>query len=707
MAEVLKLDRQRESKRRHEASVSARTRDMGLPLAIVNVRRRARCRNDLAAFCRTYNPAAFYLPWSEIHLGAIARIEEAAKHGALYVYAMARGSGKSTLARMAALWAISYAWCRFVFVVGANAGKAEQAIDAVKTVIRFGSEYGEDFPEIAQSPRHLAGIANRAAGQVCDGAPTMVAWGKGQVILPTVPPPPNWPRGWPLRDDGMAPTSGSVVSASGLTGDGIRGSVITLTSGEFLRPDLVLLDDPSTPESARSPAQNAEREQLVSADLLGMAGPDRAISAVMPVTVIAANDLADNMLDNSRHPLWRGERSGILKSMPVDLAAWEPYFTLYARCTQKRPPDFAEANAYYQAHREQLEAGAEASWAERKLPTEVSAIQSAMHLYFRDKRAFWSEYMNQPFSLTPPVAGELQADQVAARLNRCPRGVAPAGTTRLTAFVDVQKDLLWWLICGWTEQFGGGVVDYGAYPDQNRPYFTLTDARPTLTAATGIGSLEGSLYEGLTRLAAQILGREWAVEGGGSLRVERCLVDSGWGLSTELVHRWVRQSPWASVLLASKGVGVSSAMVPLGDWPRQQGERRGDGWTIRIPASRMGRVALYDANLWKSRLAAKLRQPLGEPGALALFGADAAAHRMISDHFCSEYQIKTTGRGREVEEWKQRANRPDNHLWDAATGCAVAASILGLTPGGIPAAREPKKRPPTLQELQARARGMR
>jgi hypothetical protein len=65
------------------------------------------------------------------------------------------------------------------------------------------------------------------------------------------------------------------------------------------------------------------RERLVGADVLGMAGPDKSISAVMPCTVIAPLDMADNLLDRSKHPLWRGERTSMLESMPADLAAWD------------------------------------------------------------------------------------------------------------------------------------------------------------------------------------------------------------------------------------------------------------------------------------------------------------------------------------------------------------------------------------------------
>jgi hypothetical protein len=250
---------------------------------------------------------------------------------------------------------------------------------------------------------------------------------------------------------------------------------------------------------------------------------------------------------------------------------------------------------------------------------------------------------------------------------------------------------LFWLVAAWSEGFGGAVVDYGAWPDQGRGYFALADARPTLRDATGVGTLEGSLYAGLSRLAEAILGREWPVQGGGVLKVERCLVDSGWGLSTETVYRWCRQTPHAAVVLPSKGMGISASMNPIAEWPKKPGERRGDNWVIPVPAPGQGRRALYDANSWKSAVAAKLRQPMGEPGCLTLCGEDAAAHRLFADHCTGEYRVETTGRGRTLTEWKIKPHRPDQHWWDCICGAAVAASILGLQPAGVPRER-PKER---------------
>src|SRR5262245_10104363 len=344
------MERQREAKRVWAAESSQTGREIAPLPEIANVRRRSRCRRSLKLFCEVYNPGAFSLSWSADHMKAIARIEEAVLLGALYAYALPRGSGKTTLLRMAALWALSYGHRRYVFSIGANQEKAGDTLAAVKTWMRFLPDYVADFPEVGYPANRLGGIAQRAGGQLCEGEPTLIEWGKERIILATVLPPGNWPRGWPRRSDGVAPTSGAVLSASGLTGDGIRGSLLTLTTGETIRPDLVLLDDPQTSESSNSPTQNVTRERLVSADVLGMAGPGRSISAMMAATVISPGDMVDNLLDRTKHPLWRGERTRLLKSMPGNLDAWERYREVWARCALKEPPDFAEANAHYRTH---------------------------------------------------------------------------------------------------------------------------------------------------------------------------------------------------------------------------------------------------------------------------------------------------------------------------------------------------------------------
>ena len=56
--------------------------------------------------------------------------------------------------------------------------------------------------------------------------------------------------------------SGSTVTVAGVTG-ALRGQSQTLATGEVIRPELVILDDPQTRESAMSPSQSAERVAII------------------------------------------------------------------------------------------------------------------------------------------------------------------------------------------------------------------------------------------------------------------------------------------------------------------------------------------------------------------------------------------------------------------------------------------------------------
>ncbi len=86
--------------------------------------------------------------------------------------------------------------------------------------------------------------------------------------------------------------------------------------GRTVRPSLVVLDDPQTDESARSLSQCANRESILAGAVLGLAGPGKKISGIMPCTVIRPGDMADNILDRNRHTgvEWRTHQDGLCVS---------------------------------------------------------------------------------------------------------------------------------------------------------------------------------------------------------------------------------------------------------------------------------------------------------------------------------------------------------------------------------------------------------
>src|SRR5262245_62454854 len=100
--------------------------------------------------------------------------------------------------------------------------------------------------------------------------------------------------------------------------------------GRSVRPTLVVLDDPQTDESARSLSQCAARESILAGAVLGLAGPGKKISGIMPCAVIRPADMADNILDRDTHPEWNGERTKMVYSFPTDTKLWQHYDAIRA-----------------------------------------------------------------------------------------------------------------------------------------------------------------------------------------------------------------------------------------------------------------------------------------------------------------------------------------------------------------------------------------
>src|SRR5688572_6102565 len=116
-------------------------------------------------------------------------------------------------------------------------------------------------------------------------------------------------------------------------------------------------------------------------------------------------------------------------------------------------------------------------------------------------------------------------------------------------FIDVQGTLLYWMVCGWTDNFTGHVLDYGSYPDQKRSYYTLRDAKQTLFLAHPGAGQEGVIRAGLESLCGKQLNRQWRRDDGSMMRVTKCLIDANWGGSTDVVHNFCRECGHSGVVM--------------------------------------------------------------------------------------------------------------------------------------------------------------
>ncbi len=640
--------------------LSAQGRDIGPIPEVKNPTRRAAASDDFRLFCETYLPNTFYLPWSDDHMKAVARIEDAVLRGGLYAYAMPRGSGKTVMVETACVWAVLCGYRPFVALIGSDEAHAADMLDSIKTELEANELLLEDFPEVAYPIHRLEGIANRCQGQTCDGERTHIEWTAKHVVLPTIP--------------GSA-ASGAIIRVAGITGR-IRGMKHKCPDGKTVRPSLVVLDDPQTDESARSMSQCANREKILAGAVLGLAGPGVKIAGFMPCTVICPGDMADRILDRDKHPQWQGERTKMMYSFPTNTDLWDQYASIRAESLRSEHRG-VEATEFYRNHRDEMDAGAKAAWEARYNPDELSAIQHAMNLKLQDEAAFFAEYQNEPV-VEQAEEEILTADQVAEKINGRKRREIPVGCSHVTAFIDVHDKLLFYAVAAWEDDFTGYIVDYGTFPDQRRAYFTSRNATRTLGRVFPRAGKEGAIAAGLKALLDELFTREWPREDGSAMHVGRCLIDSGY--EPDVVHAAIRRSPSAALIMPSLGQGITAANKPISEYSRKRGDRIGYYWWI--PSSRRRRLLRtvhIDTNYWKTFVHTRLAVMPGDKGCLALFGQKPAEHRLFADHVTAEYRVRTEGRGRKVDEWKLPPSKADNHWFDCLVGCAVAASMLGVS----------------------------
>ena len=679
-------------KARSRAASAARVaagQEIGPIPPVADPERRAAAVENLRVFCETYFPETFNLAWSRDHLRVIAKIERVTRGHETMAMAMPRGGGKSTLCETAVQWAILGGWHEFVMLIAATKEDAEDALESIKTTLLGNALLREVFPEALFPIHKLDGEPRKCKGQRCNGLLTGILWGSSRVILPTIP---------------GGPSSGAVIRTSGITGH-IRGAHHVRKGGRRVRPTLVICDDPQTEESAKSAIQSTDRLNILNNAVRGLAGPGNTTAIIVPCTLIFPGDLSDQLLNPNDNPAWQGERTRMVNTWPVNTKLWEEYRKL--RDARKRGEGRAGEQAetdFYRRHRAMcglsladerhckqcghaetcMDCGATVSWAER-LGDEgaISALQNAMNIrYDVGDPGFWTNYQNEAWvDSGSPV---LTAAQCAERYNGRPRGQVPIPCTELAMFIDLQQALLYYCVCGWEPNFTGYVVDYGTWPAQTTPDFSLAEVarggRSLGLRYPGRG-VEATIQAGLEELVATSLAREWPKAGGaGVMRISRLLVDIGrWpGIPAAVKHRC-----GGATMTLYRGIGIKAGNKPISAYKRKPGERYGAHWYM--PAVRGTGDFPYlasDVNYWKSFVHTALQTAPGDPGALTLFGESAREHGNFARHVTAEYWTATYGHGRAVQEWKIKPGSPDNHWLDCLTGCACAASLQGIQSPG-------------------------
>ena len=663
-------ERRKERERERQAAQSREGRDIA-PIPEIGKRKKDRdaVKKSLRLFCEKVLPERFKKKWSADHLKAIAKIERAVVEGDVFALAMPRGSGKTTLVVAAVLWAILNGYRRYVVLIGSDRDAAAKLLAGIKVELEMNDELLALYPEAVYPIRKLEGKANKATGQLCGGERTYIEWKGPRIVFATVP---------------GSICSGAVIETYGILGR-IRGAQFTRADGQLARPDFFLLDDPQTDRSAASRSQISRRLNLITGAVLGLAGPGEAISGCATVTVIEPDDVADQLLNPDLYPDWAGERFQLIYQWPsTDRAKdlWEEYATIRAE-DKRKGLGLARATAFYKSHQRDMDADSRVAWDERYdvRAGELSALQHAYNLKFSRPLTFDAEYQNKP---RPPQSDVvfLSVDEIERKCSGYARGVLNPILDTVTAFIDVQGELLYYLVLGvQSATFTTQVLEYGTWPEQVSKYFTLRNvSKPLSRVYPGLG-LEGKLRKGLWDLVSHLSSRKYSTRDNQiSHKIDLIGIDANWKPSRASVLAVADEHPRSAWILPCYGKYIGPESAPIDEWKIKDGERLGAWWILR-PRVGGGRSCLVDTNSAKSFTNARLNVAIGDSGALSLYQpALVTEHRMPAEHARAETpKTKSIDGGRSVEIWESPPSKPDNHLWDCLVGCHTLASIKGAT----------------------------
>lgn len=296
--------------------------------------------NGYEYFVNTYFPHYVRSPEkSLLHKFLFSRLPEILRssEGINEATAAPRGEAKSTLVtQLFTLWCVVTGRKHYAVIVMDSIDQAYPMLEAIKAELEFNPRLKTDFP---------------------------AACGQGRV----------WQAG-------TAVTANEVKIQVAGSGKKLRG----LRHGPY-RPDLAVLDDIENDEQVRNPEQRDKLETWLKKAVLALGGAGQKFDVIYIGTILHYDSVLNRTLNN---PFWHATKFKAMLEWPDRMDLWDRWEELYRN-------DGAEvAEAFYQAHKDEMERGAQTSWAAR-------GVLALMKIRARDGHAtFDSEYQNDP------VAGE-------------------------------------------------------------------------------------------------------------------------------------------------------------------------------------------------------------------------------------------------------------------------------------------------------------
>jgi predicted phage terminase large subunit-like protein len=377
--------------------------------------RRERAVMDYGFFCKTYFPHYVPTPYFSLFQQFVfGRFQELidGPTDAREVHMAPRGEAKSTYeTQLGSLWCI----CRALYLAGR--GLPTKAQKHMICIVMNTEEQSSEMlaaikAELEANPRLAQDFPN--------------AVGQGRVWQATT-----------------VITANNIKIRIGGTGTKLRGA----KNGPH-RPDLVFLDDLENDENVKDKAQREKVQNYVLSAIIGLAGPAGGMD-VFWVGTSLHYDAAINRV--ARKPGWRRRTFKSIMKMPDRMDLWDTWEGLYTSATtgtdEEKEQAEADALAFYQANRVEMELGAVVSWPEVRPLYRLMCMRATDHAVFNKEQQneagndedapfktiqFWVNRLSEWLFF-----GSIDPSMGKKNTKRDPSALLVAGINPKTAVVDV------------------------------------------------------------------------------------------------------------------------------------------------------------------------------------------------------------------------------------------------------------------------------
>lgn len=585
-----------------------------------------------------YLPAAYPLPFGQVHRDIIAAFRYSLLTGGNMAAAAPRGTGKSTLVNGLLLMALLEGLTKFPATIPWDDKAKKRALRFWANELCFNARIHRDYPEATAPFKACRGVANRLAAVTQGGEATGARLGvdEGVIVLP----------------NGLGAIGSATINGNP------RGLNYASIDGRIIRPSIAVVDDPQDRKTAKSKKRVQDIIERLDADVAGMAGPDSRMPIVMPCTVIERDDVAEHYLT---HPDWKAIRVGQIVTWPD---GWETKGSRARRMWDEWNSirvEECDCLSFYATNKAEMTQGMTVSWewrfdAKRGQP---DAFYGAMvDYYVMGEDAFAAERQNAPvkrgvtiYSLTPDIIISRAVDR--------PAGSAPDWSVLRIASTDINPSYgLTWGVLAFGRDQTAAVLAYGVHD-------------MSVSAEATKPEYERAIYEALA-----IHGRKLA---GLSCKPDAWFIDGG-GTAFDVVNRFCMESVRLCGIQAFCATGRGSRNYrPFGKsilgTPREQCH-------MAIDLKKRKWIA-WNADYWREIAQKAWTGSIGAPGSCSL---PAGNHREFATQICREQlQGKDEVGGQMVWIWN---TQPGRHDYGDVMGMGfMGAAWQGVGSGGTVSAK--------------------